>query len=101
MHGVDVKDIPPAYAKRAMKHGMIPATFIAMIGVGLSRHGKSISSALVADALSRIARASQDIGTCIIVLDALDVGDVDAVARRKPHYTTLHYTTKVLGSRRC
>jgi len=86
MHGVDVKDMPPAYAKRAMKHGILPAAFIAMIGVDMSQQGNGIGSALVADALSRIARASQDIGTCVVMLDVFDDGDVDAVARRKSYY---------------
>jgi ribosomal protein S18 acetylase RimI-like enzyme len=86
MHGVDVKDMPPAYAKRAMKHGILPAAFIAMIGVDMSQQGNGIGSALVADALSRIARASQDIGICVVMLDVFDDGDVDAVARRKSYY---------------
>lgn len=86
MHSVDVKDMPPAYAKRAMKHGMLPAAFIAMIGVDANQQGNGIGSALVADALSRIARASDDIGTCVVMLDVFDDGEAAAVARRKSYY---------------
>lgn len=86
MHSVDVKDMPPAYAKRAMNHGMLPAAFIAMIGVDANQQGNGIGSALVADALSRIARASDDIGTCVVMLDVFDDGDAAAVARRKSYY---------------
>lgn len=86
MHAVDVKNMPAAYAKRAMKHGLLPAAFIAMIGVDKAQQGNGIGSALVADALSRIARASEEIGTCVVMLDILDDGDAEAVARRKTYY---------------
>lgn len=86
MHAVDVRDMPAAYARKAMKHGLLPAAFIAMIGVDKTQQGKGIGSILLADALSRIARASEDIGTCVIMLDVLDDGDAEAVKRRKAYY---------------
>ena len=86
MHAVDVRDMPEAYQKKAGKHGMLPAAFIAMIGVDKSQQGNGIGSALVADALSRIARVADEIGTCVIILDVYDDGDVDTVARRKTYY---------------
>lgn len=86
MHAVDVKDMPAAYAKKAMKHGMLPAAFIAMIGVDENQQGNGIGSALVADALSRIARVSGEIGTCVVMLDVFDDGDANAVKRRKTYY---------------
>lgn len=86
MHAVAIKDMPSAYAKKAMKHGLLPAAFIAMIGVDKKQQGKGIGSALVADALNRIARASEQIGTCVVVLDIFDEGDAGAVARRKAYY---------------
>ena len=86
MHAVDVKNMPAAYAKKAMKHGELPAAFIAMIGVDESQQGNGIGSALVADALSRIARVSEDIGVCVVMLDVFNDGDDAAVARRKSYY---------------
>lgn len=86
MHAVDVKDMPTSYAKKAMKHGLLPAAFIAMIGVDEKQQGNGIGSAMVADALSRVARASNDIGTCVVMLDVFDDGDADAVTRRKTYY---------------
>ena len=86
MHAIDVKNMPAAYAKKAMKHGMLPAAFIAMIGVDRKQQGNGIGSALVADALNRIARVADDIGTCVIVLDVFDDGDPETVARRKSYY---------------
>jgi len=86
MHAVAISDMPPEYAKKAMKHGLLPAAFIAMIGVDKTQQGKGIGSALVADALSRIARASEQIGTCVVMLDVFDDGDTEAVTRRKTYY---------------
>lgn len=86
MHAIDIKDMPTLYKKKAMKHGQLPAAFIAMIGVDQSHQGNGLGSALVADALERIARASKDIGTCVIMLDVFDDGDPKAVARRKTYY---------------
>ncbi len=86
MHAMDVKDMPASYAKKAMKHDLLPAAFIAMIGVDESKQGNGIGSVLVADALSRIARTSNDIGTCVVMLDVFDDGEASAVARRKAYY---------------
>ncbi|MEO0383882.1 MAG: GNAT family N-acetyltransferase [Pseudomonadota bacterium] len=86
MHAVNVKDMPEAYLKKAGKHGLLPAAFIAMIGGDQRQQGNGIGSALVADALNRIARVSDEIGTSIIILDVFDDGDSDIVARRKSYY---------------
>ncbi|PWE35004.1 GNAT family N-acetyltransferase [Pelagicola sp. LXJ1103] len=91
MHAVDVREMPPAYAKKAMKHGILPAAFIAMIGVDKSQQGNGIGSALVADALSRIARASEEIGTCVIMLDVFDDNDQAAVTMRKSYYESFGF----------
>lgn len=86
MHAVDVKEMPDAYQKKAGKHGLLPAAFIAMIGVDKTQQGNGIGSALVADALCRIARVSEEIGTCVIILDVFDGGNADTVAQRKSYY---------------
>ena len=91
MHAVAVEDMPAAYRKKAMKHGLLPAAFIAMIGVDKKHQGNGLGGALVADALSRIARASDEIGTCVIMLDVFDDGDADAVARRKTYYESFGF----------
>ena len=86
MHAIDVKEMPDAYRKKAGKHGLLPAAFIAMIGVDETQQGNGIGCALVADALCRIARVSDEIGTCVVVLDVFDDGDAETVARRKTYY---------------
>lgn len=92
MHAVDVKEMPASYKKKAMKHGLLPAAFIAMIGVDEKQQGNGLGSALVADALARIARASKVIGICVIMLDVFDDGDPDAVTRRKTYYESFGFT---------
>lgn len=62
-----------------------------MIGVDESQQGNGIGSALVADALSRIARASEDIGTCVVMLDVFDDGDDAAVSMRKSYYESFGF----------
>lgn len=91
MHAIDIKEMPDAYQKKAGKHGLLPAAFIAMIGVDETQQGNGIGSALVADALCRIARVSEEIGTCVIILDVFDDGDADTVARRKSYYETFGF----------
>ena len=91
MHAVDVKEMPASYKKKAMKHGLLPAAFIAMIGVDEKHQGNGLGSALVADALDRIARASEEIGTCVVMLDVFDDGNVDAVTRRKNYYESFGF----------
>ena len=91
MHAVAVEDMPPAYQNKAMKHGLLPAAFIAVIGVDEKHQGNGLGGDLVADALSRIARASNQIGTCVIMLDVFNDGDVDAVVRRKTCYESFGF----------
>lgn len=91
MHAINVKDMPKIYQQKAGKHGLLPAAFIAMIGVDQTQHGNGIGSALVADALNRVARLSDEIGTCFIVLDVFDDGDAETVARRKIYYESFGF----------
>jgi GNAT superfamily N-acetyltransferase len=85
MHAINVKEMPGSYQKKAGKHGLLPAAFIAMIVVDETQQGNGIGSALVADALSWIARVSDEVGTCVIILDVFNDGDADTVARRKTY----------------
>ncbi|MCR9060599.1 MAG: GNAT family N-acetyltransferase [Rhodobacteraceae bacterium] len=91
MHAVAVDDMPAPYKRKAGKHGLLPAAFIAMIGVDQNHQDKGLGGVLVADALSRIARASDEIGTCVIMLDVFNDGDEKAVARRKSYYESFGF----------
>ncbi|OYU18497.1 MAG: GNAT family N-acetyltransferase [Rhodobacteraceae bacterium PARR1] len=71
-HAVHFTDLPAKFARTRPSHGNIPAAYISMIG-------------RVA-ALRRIAVAADAIGVAVVMLDVLDCGDPDRVARRKTLY---------------
>ncbi|MDE0210990.1 MAG: GNAT family N-acetyltransferase [Boseongicola sp.] len=91
MHSVVAEDMPEALAKKALRHGVLPTAFISMIGVDQSMQGQGLGSALLADALSRIGRVSDEIGTCTVLLDAFDCGDPETVTRRKTCYESFGF----------
>ena len=91
MHAVAAQDMPQTYAKKAMRHGTLPAAFIAMIGVDLNHQGKGLGGVLLADALSRIGRISAEIGTCAVLLDVIDDGDAETILRRKTYYESFGF----------
>ena len=85
-HSIAVKDLPEFYQKKAGNRSCLPAVFIAMIGVDQTQQNNGIGKALIADALYRIAKISDEIGITVIVLDVSEDGDPDAVVRRKTYY---------------
>lgn len=91
MHAVAAEHMPDELAKKAPRHGMLPAAFISMIGVDQTLQGKGLGSALLADALSRIGRVSDEIGTCAVLLDVFDCGNPETVARRKAYYESFGF----------
>ncbi len=86
MHSVIADEMPEIFAKKAPRHGTLPTAFISMIGVDMSMQGQGMESALLADALNRIGRISNEIATCAVLLDVFDCGNPEAVARRKTYY---------------
>lgn len=70
---------------------MIPAAFIWMIGVDHSMQGQGLGSALLADALNRNGRVSDEIGTCAVLLDVFDCGDPELAVRLKTYYESFGF----------
>ena len=81
-HAVHYGDLPARFARNRPRHGQIPAAFISMIGVAQARQGQGFGGDLLVDALRRIARASDDLGIGIVLLDVLDCGRPQDVERR-------------------
>lgn len=81
-HAVDYADLPAGYARTRPGHGRIPAAYISMIGVDLRFAGRGFGGDLLVDALTRIARAADDLGIAVVLLDVLDCGDPVKVERR-------------------
>ncbi len=91
-HAVDYRELPKRFARARPGHGSIPAAYISMIGVGARYAGKGHGGALLADALTRIAAASQTLGIAVVILDVFDDGNPDAVTRRKSLYERYGFT---------
>ena len=86
-HAVDYADLPPRYARTRPGHGQIPAAYIAMIGVDTRFAGRGFGGDLLVDGLGRIARAADDLGIAVVMLDVLDCGNPKRVARRLKLYS--------------
>lgn len=95
-HSVDFTELPSRYARTRPSHGAIPAAFISMIGVDQRYAGQGYGGDLLADALLRIVQAADRIGIAVVILDVLDDGNPDHVARRKTLY--LRYGFQALPS---
>ena len=85
-HSVDYSDLPAKYARTRPGHGSIPAAYISMIGVDSRYQGKGYGGDLLIDGLRRIASAADNIGIAVVMLDVLDCGDAERVAKRKALY---------------
>lgn len=85
-HAVHFTDLPAKFARTRPSHGNIPAAYISMIGRDQKFRGGGYGGDLLADALRRIDVAADAIGVAIVMLDVLDCGDPDRVARRKALY---------------
>lgn len=85
-HAIDYAALPAKYARTRPGHGEIPAAYIAMIGVDARHQGHGFGGDLLVDALTRIVQAADAIGIAVVILDVLDDGDAEQVARRKALY---------------
>lgn len=85
-HAVQFADLPAKFARTRPSHGNIPAAYISMIGRDQKFRGGGYGGDLLVDALRRIAVAADVIGVAVVMLDVLDCGDLDRVARRKALY---------------
>ena len=85
-HAVDYADLPTRFARTRPGHGSIPAAYLSMIGVDRRYAGLGLGGDLLVDALTRVALAADSIGIAVVMLDVLDDGNSELVARRKRLY---------------
>lgn len=85
-HAVSYEELPKKYGRTRPGHGDIPAAYISMIGRDRRYRGKGYGSDLLVDALKRIARAANEIGIAVVMLDVFDCGDPERTRRRKALY---------------
>lgn len=91
-HAVDYQNQPPKYARTRPGHGSIPAAYLSMIGVDTRYAGKGCGGDVLVDALTRIAKAADNIGIAAVMLDILDDGNAELIARRKVLYEGYGFT---------
>ena len=94
-HAVHFTDLPAKFARTRPSHGNIPAAYISMIGRDQKFRGGGYGGDLLADALRRIAVAADAIGVAVVLLDVLDCGVPDRVARRKTLYESYGFQSLV------
>ena len=87
-HGVDYTELPPRYVRDRPGHGSIPAVYISMISVDVRFAGQGFGGDLLVDCLTRIAGVADNLGVAVVMLDVLDCGNPDLVAKRKRLYAS-------------
>lgn len=87
-HAIDYSELPEQFARTRPAHGSIPAAYIAMIGVDTRFQGRGYGGDLLVDCLMRLAGAAEALGIAVVMLDVLDCGDPEQVARRLALYTS-------------
>lgn len=99
-HAVCYDALPPRYARTRPAHGAIPAAFISMMGRDERYRGRGLGGDLLVDALGRIARAADEVGIAVVMLDVLDCGDTRRVERRQALYESYGFTPLSSNPRR-
>ena len=85
-HSVDYHDLPESFARNRPGHGKIPAAYISMIGRDEKYAGGGFGGDLLLDCLNRITLASDSVGLAVAILDVLDDGNAELVAKRMALY---------------
>ncbi|WP_126174495.1 GNAT family N-acetyltransferase [Altericroceibacterium xinjiangense] len=87
-HAIDYTELPDRFARNRPAHGSIPAAYISMIGVDSRFQGQGYGGDLLVDCLMRLAGAADVLGIAVVILDVLDCGDPQKVAKRLTLYTS-------------
>lgn len=87
-HSIDYTELPERFARNRPAHGSIPAAYISMIGVDSRFQGRGYGGDLLIDCLRRLASAADALGIAIVILDVLDCGDSEKIAKRLALYTS-------------
>ena len=85
---IDYTELPERFARDRPAHGGIPAAYISMIGVDRRFQERGHGGDLLVDCLGRLAAAADALGIAVVMLDVLDCGDPEKVAKRLALYTS-------------
>jgi GNAT superfamily N-acetyltransferase len=67
-----IEDLPPAWAKRLPRYGLMPAALIGRLARDRRLRGKGIGGLLLADAVRRVLDAARTLAVFAIVVEAID-----------------------------
>ena len=87
-HAIDYTELPGRFARNRPAHGSIPAAYISMIGVDSRFQKQGYGGDLLIDCLARLTNAADALGIAMVMLDVLDCGDPEKVAKRLALYTS-------------
>ncbi len=85
-HAIVTSDFPEGLTRKAPRHGRAGAVYLSMFAVDSTMQGRGLGRALMWDAFRRIVAVSAQVGVFALVLDVLDDGNVEAMAKRKAFY---------------
>ena len=90
-HAVATDELGADSPRRAPRTGSIPALYLSMIAVDERRQGMGLGSDLAVDALGRALSVAGEVGLKLVVLDVIDDGGEDVLARRMAFYRRLGF----------
>jgi GNAT superfamily N-acetyltransferase len=71
---------PEVARKHIPRYPLISCTLIGRLAIAKDRQGKGLGSILLADALQRAFKSASSVGSCMVVVDALDEAAADFYA---------------------
>ena len=90
-HGVEAQDLPATLSRKAPRHGYVPAAYLSIIGVDQRVQGQGLGQVLLVDALKRVLPLSEEIGLAVVILDVIEDGGAEEIARRTRFYERLGF----------
>ena len=90
-HALEGNDLPTDLTKKAPRFGSIPGVYLSMIAVDGRHQGRGLGRILLADALTRAAAVSDQIGLKAVVLDMIDDGGPEIVERRRTFHAAMGF----------
>ncbi len=90
-HGVEARDLPATLSRKAPRHGYVPAAYLSIIAVDQRVQGQGLGQVLLVDALKRMLPLSEEIGLAVVILDVLEDGGAEEIARRTRFYERLGF----------
>jgi ribosomal protein S18 acetylase RimI-like enzyme len=92
MH-IDAEALPPPASLSLRRDAVVGAVYIVMFAVDKQHQNRGVGTVLFANALRRVKRISEETGTAVVVLDALN-------ERAEAFYRRFGFETLVSGTRR-